>query len=83
MSSMQRRDICTSTKSSERPCNICTYGSCSSGVEQCLIKMSRVNKNKDHQRMMVDPMFMIVWSFLTAVTTTAVTPIAVILPLLT
>ena len=33
--------------------------------------------------MMVDPMFMIVyslWSFLTAVTTTAVTPIAVILP---
>ena len=37
--------------------------------------------NKDHQRMMVDPMFMIVqslWSFLTAVTTTAVAPIAVI-----
>ena len=44
--------------------------------------------NKDHQRMMVDPMFMIVQSlrsFLTAVTTTAViptavAPIAVILP---
>ena len=37
--------------------------------------------NKDHQRMMVDPMFMIVQSlrsFLTAVTTTAVAPIAVI-----
>ena len=42
--------------------------------------------NKDHQRMMVDPMFMIVQSFrsfLTAVTPTAVTPIAVILPELT
>ena len=39
--------------------------------------------NKDHQRMMVDPMFTIVYSlrsFLTAVTTTAVAPIAVILP---
>ena len=37
--------------------------------------------NKDHQKIMVDPMFMIVQSvrsFLTAVTTTAVTPIAVI-----
>ena len=37
--------------------------------------------NKDHQRMMVDPMLMIVQSlrsFLTAVTTTAVAPIAVI-----
>ena len=37
--------------------------------------------NKDHQRMMVDPMFKIVQSlrsFLTAVTTTAVAPIAVI-----
>ena len=45
-------------------------------------------QNKDHQRMMVDPMFMIVQnlrSFLTAVTPTAVTPtvvapISVILP---
>ena len=39
--------------------------------------------NKDHQRMMVDPMIMIVQSvrsFLTAVTPTAVAPIAVILP---
>ena len=39
--------------------------------------------NKDHQRMMVDPMFKIIQnlrSFLTAVTTIAVTPIAVILP---
>ena len=38
--------------------------------------------NKDHQRMMVDPMFMIVQnvrSFLTAVTPTAATPTAVIL----
>ena len=38
--------------------------------------------NKDHQRMMVDPMFMIIQSlrlFLTAVTPTAVAPIAVIL----
>ena len=36
--------------------------------------------NKDHQRMMVDPMFMIVHSlrsFLTAVKPTAVTPTAV------
>ena len=43
-------------------------------------------KNKDHQRMMVDPMFMIVQSlrsFLTAVTPTAVAPIAVILPVFT
>ena len=35
-------------------------------------------ENKDHQRMMVDPMFMIVQSvrsFLTAVTTIAVIPI--------
>ena len=41
------------------------------------------NNNKDHQRMMVDPMFMIVHSlrsFLTTVTTTAVALIAVILP---
>ena len=39
--------------------------------------------NKDHQRMIVDPMFMIfqsLGSFLTTVTTTAVAPIAVILP---
>ena len=44
---------------------------------------NRLHLNKDHQRMMVDPMFMIVQSFrsfLTAVTTTAVAPIAVILP---
>ena len=37
--------------------------------------------NSDHQRMMVDPMFMIVQnvrSFLTAVTPTAVTPTVVI-----
>ena len=36
--------------------------------------------NKDHQRIMVDPMFMIVQSlrsYLTAVTPTAVTPTAV------
>ena len=40
-----------------------------------------LNQNKDHQRMMVDPMLLIVqnlWSFLTAVTTTAVAPITVI-----
>ena len=46
-------------------------------------KYRYLNRNKDHQRMMVDPMFMIVQSlrsFLTAVTTTAVAPIAVILP---
>ena len=44
------------------------------------------NLNKDHQRIMVDPMFMIVQSlrsFLAAVTTTAVAPIAVILPVFT
>ena len=57
------------------------------------IKMARINwfgsrsvdigptyVNKDHQRMMVDPMFMIVQSlrsFLTAVTPTAVIPNAV------
>ena len=37
--------------------------------------------NKDHQRMIVDPMFMFVQSlrlFVTAVTPTAVAPIAVI-----
>jgi hypothetical protein len=42
---------------------------------------SSTHSNKDHQRMMVDPMFMIVQSlrsFLTAVTTNAVAPIAVI-----
>ena len=40
-----------------------------------------IQVNKDRQRMMVDPMFMIVqivMSFLTAVATTAVAPIAVI-----
>ena len=39
--------------------------------------------NKDHQKMMVDPMFMIAYilrSFITSVTPTAVAPIAVILP---
>ena len=42
--------------------------------------------NKDHQRMMVDPMFMIVQSlrtFPTAVTTTAVAPTEIILPVFT
>ena len=42
--------------------------------------------NKDYQRMMVDPMFMIVQSlrsYLTAVTPTTVAPIAVILPVFT
>ena len=51
------------------------------------VTASTVLQNKDYQRMMVDPMFMIIWnerSFLTAVTLTAVaqtavTPIAVIL----
>ena len=45
--------------------------------------VTNYNYNKDHQRMMVDPMFMIVQSFrlfLTAVTPTAVATIAVILP---
>ena len=40
-------------------------------------------KNKDHQRIMVDPMFMILQRlrlFLTAVTPTDVAPIAVISP---
>ena len=40
-----------------------------------------ISFNNDHQRMMVDPMFMIVQSlrsFLTVVTTTAVAPIVVI-----
>ena len=47
---------------------------------------TQIDINKDHQRMMVDPMFMIVQnlrSFLTAVTPTAVAPIAVILPVFT
>ena len=46
-------------------------------------KEQDTEQNKDHQRMMVDPMFMIVQSlrsFLTAVKTTALAPIAVILP---
>ena len=45
-----------------------------------------IGSNKDHQRTMVDPMFMIVQSlrsFLTAVTLTAVVPIEVILPVFT
>ena len=45
-----------------------------------------IHRNKDHQRMMVDPMLMIVQSlrsFLTAVATTAVAPIVVILPVFT
>ena len=48
----------------------------------CCMSQGDTN-NKDHQRMMVDPMFMILQSlrsFLTAVTPTAVAPIAVILP---
>ena len=43
---------------------------------------SCIDINKDHQRMMVDPIFMIVknlWLFPTAVTQTDVTPTAVIL----
>ena len=43
------------------------------------LKYSFPNDNKGHQRMMVDPMFMIVQnvrSFLTPVTPTAVTPTA-------
>ena len=41
---------------------------------------------RDHQRMMVDPMFMIIQSFrsfLTAITPTAVAPIAITLPVFT
>ena len=51
-----------------------------------VVIISQSESNKDHQRMMVDPMFMIVQSlrsFLTAVTPTAVAPIAVILPVFT
>ena len=47
-----------------------------------VITAATATTNKDHQRMMVDPMLMIVLdlrSFLTAVTTTAVAPTAVIL----
>ena len=43
-------------------------------------------RNKDHERTMVYPMFMIfqsLRSFLTEVTTAAVAPIAVILPVFT
>ena len=42
--------------------------------------MTAMELNKDHQRMMVDPMFMVqsLRLFLTAVTTTAVASIAVI-----
>ena len=54
------------------------------GKSQCRHGLSRLGQsiNKDHQRMMVDPMFMIVKnvrSFLMAITPTAVTPTAVIL----
>ena len=48
---------------------------------KCYIGVSAGQCNKDHQRMMVDPMLLIVqslWSFVTAVTTTAVAPIPVI-----
>ena len=51
-----------------------------------VLALCLANAKKDHQRMMVDPMFMIVQilrSFPTAVTTTAVAPIAVILPVFT
>ena len=51
-----------------------------------LLILVEVLINKDHQRMMVDPMVLIIWSlwsFLTAVTTTAVAPIAVILTVFT
>ena len=64
-----------------RPLSICIYD-----CRQCFDSMWQDKVNKDHQRMMVDPMFMIVQSlrlFLTAVTTTAVAPIAVILPVFT
>ena len=58
----------------------CYYGN-------CLIERSdNIYSNKDHQRMVVDPMFIIVQSlrsFLTAVTTTVVAPIAFILPVFT
>ena len=49
-------------------------------------ELSQYRFNKDHQRMMVDPMFIIVQSlrsFPTAVTPTVVVPIAVILPVFT
>ena len=55
-------------------------------METKIDKKTKIKKetksNKDHQRMMVDPMLMIVLdlrSFLTAVTPTAVVPTAVIL----
>ena len=50
-------------------------------TEITLMYWDPIRSNKDHQRMMVDPIFMIVQSlrsFLTAVITTAVAPIAVI-----
>ena len=57
----------------------------SDDVERCSYAV--INQvNKDHQRMMIDSMFMIVQSlrsFLTAVTPTVVAPIAVILPVFT
>ena len=51
-----------------------------------LFTINLLKLNKDHQRMMVDPMFIIVKSlrsFLTAVITNAVAPIAVVLPVFT
>ena len=48
-----------------------------------IMSVNHYNGNKDHQKIMVDPMFMIVQSlrsFLTTVTTTAVAPTAIILP---
>ena len=56
------------------------------GVLLVKLVFDKICLNKDHQRMMLDPMFMIVQSlrsFLTAVTPTAVAPIAVILPVFT
>ena len=55
-------------------------------MSQSYVAKDQLSGNKDHQRMMVDPMFMIVQSlrsFLTAVTPTVVAPIAVILPVFT
>ena len=59
-------------------------GSCIKFLPHALVVTpvtKQVLNNKDHQRMMVDPMSMIVWNlrlFQTAVTPTAVTPTEVI-----
>ena len=77
------KSVTKSTKKSIKPLPVkLTKQSAENGEAE----QTKLEENKDHQRMMVDPMFMIIQSlrsFLTAVTPTAVAPFAVLLPVFT